>query len=78
MTSSRPKKPKAAEARDLERLERMVGYCKTTRCLRGYLLAYFGETHTGKCGNCGNCCGDFVETDITTEAQKIPLRPGPH
>ena len=66
-----PEEAEAAEARDLERLERMVGYCKTTRCLRGYLLAYFGETHTGKCGNCGNCCGDFVETDITTEAQKI-------
>ena len=66
-----PEEAEAAEARDLERLERMVGYCKTTRCLRGYLLAYFGETHTGKCGNCGNCCGNFVETDITTEAQKI-------
>ncbi|MFR7459367.1 MAG: RecQ family zinc-binding domain-containing protein [Subdoligranulum sp.] len=49
----------------------MVAYCKTTRCLRGVLLEYFGEHHPGKCGNCGNCCGDFVETDITTEAQKI-------
>ena len=58
-------------ARELERLDRMVAYCKTTRCLRGVLLEYFGEHHPGKCGNCGNCCGDFVETDITTEAQKI-------
>ncbi|MEE0801388.1 MAG: DNA helicase RecQ [Gemmiger sp.] len=57
--------------RDAERLETMVGYCKTTRCLRGYLLEYFGEHREGKCGNCSNCNGDFVETDITTEAQKI-------
>ncbi len=66
-----PAEDEAARARDLERLDRMVGYCKTTRCLRGYLLNYFGESHAGKCGNCGNCRGDFVETDITTEAQKI-------
>ena len=66
-----PEQARAAQARDLERLDRMVAYCKTTRCLRGVLLEYFGETHPGKCGNCGNCCGDFVETDITTEAQKI-------
>ena len=67
-----PAQAGTVRARELERLDRMVTYCKTTRCLRGMLLEYFGEHHPGKCGNCGNCCGDFVETDITTEAQKIP------
>ena len=57
--------------RDLERLERMVAYCKTARCLRAEILDYFGEIHGGRCGNCGNCAGDFVERDITVEAQKI-------
>ena len=66
-----PAQAGTVRARELERLDRMVAYCKTTRCLRGVLLEYFGEHHPGKCGNCGNCCGDFVETDITTEAQKI-------
>ena len=61
----------AAARRDRERLDVMVGYCKTTRCLRSYLLDYFGEHHTGGCGNCSNCTGEFVQTDITTEAQKI-------
>ncbi len=56
---------------DLQRLDRMVAYCKTTRCLRGFLLEYFGQRQTGNCGNCSNCRGDFVQTDITTEAQKI-------
>ena len=66
-----PAQAGTVRARELERLDRMVAYCKTTRCLRGMLLEYFGEHHPGKCGKCGNCCGDFVETDITTEAQKI-------
>ena len=57
--------------RDLIRLDRMVRYCKTGRCLRADLLDYFGEAHDGRCGNCGNCAGDFVERDITVEAQKI-------
>ena len=57
--------------RDLVRLDRMVRYCKTDRCLRAELLDYFGEIHGGSCGNCGNCTGNFVERDITVEAQKI-------
>lgn len=57
--------------RDLMRLEQMVGYCKTTDCLRSYLLEYFGEARILPCGNCGNCKGQFTERDITTEAQKI-------
>ena len=66
-----PEQVEAAARRDRERLDVMVGYCKTTRCLRSYLLDYFGEHHTGGCGNCSNCTGEFVQTDITTEAQKI-------
>ena len=66
-----PEQADAVMKRDRERLDTMIGYCKTTRCLRSYLLDYFGERHTGGCGNCSNCCGDFVQTDITTEAQKI-------
>ncbi|MCI8526135.1 MAG: DNA helicase RecQ [Oscillospiraceae bacterium] len=57
--------------RELARLDRMVGYCKTTACLRAYLLEYFGEMPPKACGSCGNCSGPFQERDITTEAQKI-------
>lgn len=62
---------KQVEKLDLQRLDRMVAYCKTTRCLRGFLLEYFGQHQEGGCDNCSNCRGDFVQTDITTEAQKI-------
>ena len=57
--------------RDLKRLKQMVSYCKTSDCLRGYLLKYFGERYSGSCGNCGNCNGEVVRKDITVEAQKI-------
>ena len=57
--------------RDLLRLGTMAGYCKTTDCLRNYILNYFGQDSTGKCGNCRNCRTNFVYTDVTREAQMI-------
>ena len=57
--------------RDMERLNQMIGYCKTTGCLRSYILHYFGEAPEADCGNCGNCKNGAEELDITTEAQKI-------
>ena len=56
---------------EFERLDAMVRYCKTTECLRGRLLDYFGQPHMQACGNCGSCCGKFERTDITKPAQMI-------
>ncbi len=61
----------AVRERDLARLVKMAGYCKTTDCLRRYILQYFGEKAPLHCGSCGNCCGKLERIDITTEAQKI-------
>lgn len=57
--------------RDLRRLSVMTGYCKTTACLRGRILDYFGQSHPKACGNCGNCDGEYDEVDITTQAQMV-------
>ena len=57
--------------RDLLLLDAMVGFCKTSGCLRRYLLDYFGQTSMERCENCGNCRTPFVETDVTREAQMI-------
>lgn len=57
--------------RDRERLDRMVGYCKTTGCLRMYILRYFGDQTARACGHCGNCQAEYVQADITLPAQKI-------
>lgn len=57
---------------ELTKLQEMVDYCHTPRCLRGYILAYFGEQEVVEaCGNCGNCTEDKELVDITIEAQKI-------
>ncbi len=56
---------------DMARLDAMTGYCKTTDCLRGYILDYFGQPHEKTCGNCTNCLAEYVDIDITTEAQMI-------
>ena len=66
-----PELREALRARDRERLNQMVGYCKTTACLRKYILAYFGETGETSCSNCFNCLHTFDEADITVEAQQI-------
>ena len=56
---------------DLDRLQSMVGYCKTSECLRGYILEYFAQAHSQVCGNCSSCKGDFEEVDITVKAQML-------
>lgn len=56
---------------DHRRLSSMVGYCKTSGCLRNYILNYFGQKTSSACGNCGNCKGLCIETDITMPAQMI-------
>lgn len=52
-------------------LDKMVAYCKSTKCLRGHILSYFGQEHDERCENCGNCHSVFVEEDVTENAQKI-------
>ncbi|MBE6597989.1 MAG: DNA helicase RecQ [Ruminococcaceae bacterium] len=66
-----PEERAMVTAADMARLDAMVGYCKTTDCLRGYILDYFGQPHEEKCGNCSNCTDEFADVDITTEAQMI-------
>ena len=66
-----PEQREAVRQKDLERLDAMVGYCKTETCLRGYILEYFGQKHPEVCGNCGSCLGNFEAVDITKEAQMI-------
>ena len=58
---------------DMQRLDAMVGYCKTTSCLRGYILDYFGQAHEERCGNCGNCDTALQKKDITEVARDFLL-----
>ena len=77
ITHSEPREdldPRTAEQlreRDLARLRQMTGYCRTRRCLRQYILQYFGEFAPDYCGGCWNCLHNFEEVDISREAQAI-------
>jgi ATP-dependent DNA helicase RecQ len=59
---------------EYQKLNEMVDYCNTDKCLRAYILHYFGDAEAREdenCGNCGSCKNETEETDITVEAQKI-------
>ena len=66
-----PEEQARVRQRDYARLGAMTGYCRTAKCLRGYILDYFGQQHAPRCGNCGNCLGSCREEDITVPAQMI-------
>jgi ATP-dependent DNA helicase RecQ len=60
------------KANEFKKLQSMVDYCHTTRCLRKYILEYFGENDVPEeCGNCSSCKSDAELSDVTIEAQKI-------
>lgn len=57
--------------RDARRLQVMEGYCRTTECLRNYILEYFGEKTSEPCDNCGNCHRTYREVDMTQAAKWV-------
>lgn len=57
--------------RDMKKLDIMRSYCNTGRCLRSFILDYFGDKTPCTCDNCSNCTGEVELTDVTLEAQKI-------
>lgn len=61
----------ALHKKDMHRLKVMTDYCNTDKCLREYILNYFGEKQSCVCGNCSSCSGEFEEQDITVDSQKI-------
>lgn len=66
-----PEEVEEIRRRDRERLKQMTFYSTTTRCLRHFILSYFGEESSLHCGHCGNCDAEMDTLDITVEAQKV-------
>ena len=57
---------------EYQKLNDMVDYCNTDKCLRKYILEYFGETTDyDNCNNCSNCNSEIESTNITTDSKKI-------
>ena len=59
--------------KDEERLRQMTFYCHSERCLRGFLLRYFGESAPERCGHCSVCSGQTEQVDVSGEARAIFL-----
>lgn len=55
----------------LKKLQTIINYVNTNRCLRAFILDYFGQDYDGACDYCSNCLDDIKKEDNTIEAQKI-------
>lgn len=55
----------------LEKLQTIINYVNTTKCLRRFILEYFGQDYDGDCNFCSNCLNETKKVDRTIEAQKI-------
>lgn len=66
-----PENRELIQQRDVKRLQIMEGYCRTTNCLRNYILNYFGQRTNLSCDNCGNCHRKFRQVDMTNEAKWV-------
>lgn len=57
---------------EYRKLQQMIEYCYSTKCLRWGMLDYFGEEHDHTpCGICSNCRDERELMDATTDAQII-------
>lgn len=56
---------------EYHKLQQMIDYCHTEKCLQTYILEYFGENESPECGRCFNCTDDREKIDVTTEALMV-------
>lgn len=57
---------------EYSKLNDIIDYCNTDKCLRKYILEYFGESPDfDSCNNCSNCLTEVETTDITIDSKKI-------
>lgn len=57
---------------EYDKLNDIIDYCNTDKCLRKYILEYFDEIPSFEnCNNCSNCLSEMETTDITIDSKKI-------
>lgn len=56
------------QLRQRDRLRSMTFYCHSSRCLRGELLKYFGQTAPQKCDGCSVCQPDKQRASLLRQA----------
>lgn len=66
MSGDAPEERKRVE---LQKLDALLGYCESTDCRHQAVLRYFGEEHSGNCGECDNCLSPVDTWNATKPAQ---------
>ncbi len=59
-----------SEARDIDRIAKVLALAGQDTCVTGALLSYFGEDLGGPCGHCDRCLGE----DIANMPEREPVR----
>ena len=55
-----------------QKLDALLGFCEAATCRHQTILRYFGEEHSGNCGQCDNCL-EPVSTWDATEPVRMAL-----
>ena len=63
--------PEEIKRLESNKLNALLGVCETAGCRRQAILAHFGESHAGNCGNCDTCLNPVDTWDGTDAAVKI-------
>src|SRR5450830_1081778 len=61
--------PEERKRVERQKLDSLLGFCESTSCRHQTLLRYFGEDHSGDCGQCDNCLTPVDTWDATQAAQ---------
>lgn len=62
---------KAYQLVKLQKLQTIINYVNTNKCLREFILEYFGQDAEKNCNNCSNCLDDYEKIDVSLDSQKI-------
>ncbi len=62
--------PPEVKRAERAKLDALLGVCETSDCRRQAILAHFGETYQGPCGNCDTCAAPVETWDGTIAARK--------
>lgn len=54
-----------------KKLNEVIGYATTNKCLHEYMCASFGELIKSRCNNCSNCLKEYKEIDVLDDARLI-------
>ena len=57
---------------DEKRLQEMISYSLTQKCLRTFILNYFGEAGPDNCGGCGNCMSAIGQANALKYQKHLP------